>query len=107
MNVEIMGDFGETKGSHYDFTEKNMEAAMGLWADRWVAHRLGDFIGLDAFLKNPGPIFVKLAARQDFALYRRGPRPKKLTLNIEEYRPSLKGAGWPLGGNTRESSQKN
>lgn len=74
MNVEIMGSCGETKGMHYDFTEKEyrLEPVISTWADRWVAHRLGDFVGLDVFLQNPAVIYLSLAAREDFALGKRG-----------------------------------
>jgi hypothetical protein len=74
MNVEIMGSCGETTGVHYDFTGKayQLEPALQTWADRWVAHRLGDYLGLDVFLENPAVIFLKLGARPDFALGKRG-----------------------------------
>lgn len=73
MNVEIMGSCGEAKGMHYDFTGKayQLELALQTWADRWVAHRLGDYLGLDVFLENPAAIFLRLAARPDFALSKR------------------------------------
>ncbi len=89
MNVESLDDCGQTTGNHYDFTGKayQLEPALSTWADRWVAHRLGDYIGLERFLENPAAIFLKLAARADFALHRR----KNQMVRIRHARRLLEG----------------